>query len=137
MLEPIPYPLQIPSNNGTVFTDSFCTTGSLSRTNQAAITQALGTFAAGLWKINLYIDAEFNWTSGALTVDAFFQLQDTKDLTTMNLWFSPSRVTRSLLDLNERVYLFKNATLFSIGTSLTGVGQTTQLITFVDAKRLL
>lgn len=137
VLEPIPYPLQMPGLNGTIFSDSFITTGTLLRTNQAGLTQPLGTLVAGLWRIRLFIDVEFNWTSGTLSVDAFYQFLDTLTADTANIWLSPARVSRTILDLRERVFLLKNNTTFQINVGLTGVGQTTQLITVTEAERLL
>lgn len=137
VLEPIPFPLLMPGLNGTVFADSFITTGTLLRTNQAAITQPLGTLVPGLWRIRLFIDVEFNWTSGTLSVDAFYQFLDSITADTANLWLSPARVSRTILDLRERVFLLKNNTTFQINLGLTGVGQTSQLITVTEAERLL
>ena len=138
VLEPIPFPLSIPSNQGVTYSDSFSILAQTTITNAGggSVTNVC-TLVAGVWRLNFFIDNEFNW------LNANPIAQDNRIVLTQNLvtnieiWSAAAKVSRTTQEFGPLVFTLPTAMAYRLIQNGNGVGQTSTLNVHLHAARLL
>jgi len=137
-LGPLPFPMSVPSNNTTTFSDSFSLTTQGSITNQGA---GLVTIACdvvpGVWEFSFIFDSEFNWlNANPLAQDNRLVL--TRQLVVnLELYSMAARVTRSVVVMPPFRMTLTDQMTFRLLQGGNGVGQTSTLAVNLIGNRLL
>lgn len=138
LLEPAPFPLSIPSNQGVIYTDSFALVGQTTITNTGGgSVTILATLQPGIWILSFLIDSEFNWLN-ANPIAQDNRLVLTENLVTnIELWSSAARASRTVVEIPGRKFTLRTAVTVRLIQNGNGVGQTSTLQVNVHAERYL
>jgi hypothetical protein len=137
-LGPLPFPVSVPSNLSTVFTDSFAVVAQATITNTGGgLVTSICDVVPGVWEFSAIIDSEFNWLN-ANPIAQDNRLVLTKQLVTnLELWSMAARVTRTVVVVPPFRMTLTDQMTFRLIQNGNGVGQTSTCQVNLIGNRLL
>lgn len=130
-------PTNIPSGGvGVTIVDSGMFSLDISRTNQAAVTQALVTLAPGLWELEMTLATQFDYAGAVGTLNgADIEFSDSIGRTARVL--SRFAQVGTFSDFNRVRILPRNPLNVNLTVSITAVGQHLDARVFLNCIRII
>lgn len=134
----LPHPVQNPANLGTLFADSFTMINQGTITNTGGgLSQSACSLVPGIWDLSFILDFEFNWLdANPLATDAVMKLRQDA-ASDIFVFQTAARVSRTLLHLPTRRYVFDRQVNVLNQLGGNGVGQTSTFNAFITGNRIL